>query len=159
MTSIPFDERVWRFMLHFLQYPYVYFCSCCRCFNIRFICTFLRLSYVLWYHTAFTVDMSWVEFCSRSGIHLAFIYSDTINHKRITSHTLNRPMVRCVERKRVSERMSEQANKIQEIPFIATDEWSKWYCTNRTNERTNERTPCMEPNKKRTDKSKSKKML
>lgn len=46
-------------------------------------------------------------------------------------------MVRCVERKRVSERMSEQANKIQEIPFIATDEWSKWYCTNRTNERTN----------------------
>lgn len=107
-----------------------------RCFNIRFICTFLRLSYVLWYHTAFTVDMSWVEFCSRSGIHLAFIYSDTINHKRITSHTLNRPMVRCVERKRVSERMSEQANKIQEIPFIATDEWSKWYCTNRTNERT-----------------------
>lgn len=134
---------VWRFMLHFLQFPYVYFCFFSLSFSLSssslslfqrsvFICTVFVIL------CAFDITSRHLRvyqsvWCSRSGIHLAFIYSDTINHKRITSHTENasdRETKKKWDGMNKSQRTSERMNENRAIPFIATDEWS--ICDERT---------------------------
>ena len=99
----------------------------CRSFSmrVRFICTFCYLMCFDISHTH-TWHLRWVLF-SFWHLHLAFIYSDTLNHKRITSHTYARGSKTSEQTKRPSERANERVSKRtnqqnQAIPFIATDE-------------------------------------
>lgn len=130
----------------FYGFSYVYFFvlfSCARFFNwrVRFICTFCYLMCFDISHThgvrvylRCTVVLPNVLVHSRVlwHLHLAFIYSETINH--ITSHTYMRREVpkRYSARERVNQRTNQQN---QAIPFIETYEWSEWTNSGKTNGR------------------------
>lgn len=81
-----------------------------------------RFCYLMcfWYHIEH-LRVYQIVWSSRSGIHLAFIYSDTINHKRITSQTHLRIYIKkelAIERMRWNVQQPTMGNTIHSNGWV-----------------------------------------